>query len=384
MRNRGALVTIVVSLGVALLLVLLSAAPPNADGDPSSRSAGRAGTLALYQWLSGLGFSTDRVSDTFTLDGRDVLIVSQPTAAITADDASAVMSLLDGGGDLILAVDSESAPQAVPLLQALQVSLDVVRPAGSSTPAEPFDAGDRVHSVPMAAGLGIDPAPYLAPLLNQGPATTAVAETVGQGRAYVVASPFPLSNDGLRDGDSAMLVLSLLERARGGHIGFDEYHHGEQASAPSGASAIFDSPLGLALLLGVAAVVLILGVRGRRLGPPMVAGGVTPVPTTASYIESMAALFARSDDRGAVAARYASELRAQLGDASPASDDDVVRLVTDRRPELAARVAAALADARRLAASKPTAAQLLALAREVDDIEAAWSEPVPAEAGSAQ
>lgn len=377
MRNRGAVVALVVSLALALLLLLLAAAPANNDNDPSSRVSGKAGTLALYQWLFQLGFDTSRISDTFHLDGSDVLIISQPTVAITADDTTSVMTMLDGGGDLILAVDSDSAQQALPLLQSLQVSLDVVRAAGSSSTAEPFDAGNRVHSVPMAAGFGIDPAPYLAPLLSQGSTTTAVAETVGRGRAFVIASPFPLSNDGLRDGDSAMLMLSLLERARGGHIGFDEYHHGEQATAPSGASAIFVSPVGLALALAVAAAVLVLAVRGRRLGPAVAADGVTPVPTTASYIESMAALFARSDDRGAVATRYAAELRRRLGTGlgEAATDEAVTRTLSERRPDLGPRAAAALALARRLAAAKPSAAQLLTLAREVDDIERAYAEP---------
>jgi len=68
----------------------------------------------------------------------------------------------------------------------------------------------------MSSGPSIEAAPYLTPVLEQSGVITAAAETVpGGGRAYVLASPFPLSNDGLRDGDSATLVLALLERARG-------------------------------------------------------------------------------------------------------------------------------------------------------------------------
>ena len=379
MRNRNALITIVVALALSLFILLLAAAPADVNDDPSSRVSGKAGTLALYEWLSRLGFNTHRVSGDFALGGTDVLIVSQPTATYTSADAATVMSMLDRGGDAILAVDSDSVALAQPLLSSLQVSLDIPRAQGTSTPAEPFDAGERVHSVPMQAGLGIDPAPYLTSLLTQGSTITAVAETVAKGRAYVIASPFPLSNDGLRDGDSATLVLSLLERAAGGRIGFDEYHHGEQASAPSGAAAIFVSPLGLALLLTIAAVVLALGIRGRRLGSAIIHEAGAAVPSTTSYIDSMASLFARSDDRGAVATRYADELRARIGAdvgvAGSAPDADLVAALAEHRPEMALQVRDVLARARGLARSRPSAAQLLALARDVDAAERSWSEP---------
>ncbi|MHB8717951.1 MAG: DUF4350 domain-containing protein [Candidatus Dormibacteria bacterium] len=388
MKNRSAAAVLVLALGLALGLLLLGSAPPAANDDPSSRVAGKAGTLALYDWLAGLGFDTHRVAGTFTLAGTDVLIVSQPTATFTEADAATTIQFLDGGGDVILAVDAASTPLAQPILSALQVSLDILRPAGSSVPAQPFDAAARVRSVPMGDGVGIDPAPFLTPLLVQGTVATAVGETVGQGRAYVLASPFPLSNDGLRDGDSAMLVLSLLERARGGHIAFDEYHHGEQSSLPSGAAAIFQSPLGLALLLATAAVVLGLGVSGRRLGPAVADAGSLATPTTASYIEAMASLLARTRDRRAVATRYAEELRGRLapdlGLPVSVAGEELAAAVAERRPELAAQVRDCLALAHRLGTSRPSAAQLLSLALEVDALERAWAEPVRAAAGPPQ
>jgi hypothetical protein len=236
----------------------------------------------------------------------------------------------------------------------------------------------------MAAGSAIDPAPYLTPLLAQGGTLSAVAEQVpGGGRAYVLASPFPLSNDGLRDGDSAALVLSLLERARGGAIGFDEVHHGEVSTGPDGAAAVFESPLGLALLLAVAAVVVFLTLSGRRLGRPLPAGDAALVPTTASYIDAMAGLYARSRDRGAVASRYAEELRQRLapgpaGDPGPGGDEAFVTALQGSRPDLAADAAAVLRRARALAAVAPDAATLLGLARDVDDLERRWAEPAVA------
>ena len=369
------------ALVVALVLLVLGTPAPAQNDDPSSRVAGKAGTLALYSWLGGLGYNVHRISGQFSTAATDALFIVDPRSPISDADAGTVMQALARGADLVLAVTPESEAQAGALLLRLRVSFSSARPAGTSVPAQPIDAGSRVHSVPMAAGSAIDPAPYLTPLLVQGGALTAVAEEVpGGGRAYVLASAFPLSNDGLRDADSPTLVLSILDRGRGGAIGFDEVHHGEVSATLGGAEAVFESPLGLALLLGVAAIVAFLALSGRRLGRPLPGGDAALVPTTASYIDAMAGLYARSRDRGAVAARYAEELKQRLapgpaGDPGPGGDEAFVTSLSASRPDLAADAAALLGRARALAAGAPDAAALLALARDVDDLEGRWAEP---------
>lgn len=377
------------ALVVALILLVLGTAPPSSNDNPSSRASGRAGTLALYDWLTALGFNTHRITGQFALDATDVLVIDDPTTQLTEADAARVIHLLAGGGDVVLAVPPGAITAASPLLAALHLSLDIVRVQGESVPAQPFDAGNRVHRVPMDAGGGIDPAPFVVPLLVQGTTITAAAEQVrGAGRVYVLASAFPLSNDGLRDEDSSMLVLSLLERARGGAIAFDEYHHGEQDTVSDGASAIFSSPLGVALALVILAVVTYLAVSGRRIGRPVSTADAGLVPTTASYVSAMAGLYARSGSRGAVAARYADELKqrigAGLGIDPGCPDDAVIAAVSANRPEHEAEVRALLDRARRLAAAKPDAAALLALARDVDDLERRWVEAVRPTAATAQ
>jgi hypothetical protein len=374
----------VIGVAVILTLVLLIAGTPapNQEDDPSSRVAGKAGTLALYSWLNKLGFGVHRISGQFDTSGSDVLFIVDPRTVITDADADGVVQAVAGGADLVLAVSPASEANATALLVRLRVALGTVRPAGDSEPAQPIDAGSRVHHVPMAAGSAIEPAPFLTPLLTQSGSLTAVAEqlSVGGGRAYVLASAFPLSNDGLRKADSSTLVLSMLERARGGSIGFDEYHHGEATVTADGAAAVFQSPLGLALLLGVASFVIFLAVSGRRLGRPLEGHDVALVPTTATYIGAMAGLYSRSRDRGVVAARYADELRGRLptgwfAPAGPAGDAAFVDAVRSVRPELAADVATTLQRARGLAAGRPDAAALLALARDVDELEDRWAEP---------
>ena len=372
------------SLVVALVLLVLGTPAPNQSDDPSSRVAGRAGTLALYEWLGSLGFNVHRISGQFDTSAADVVLMIDPRTALSDADAARVMTSLTHGSDLLLAVGPESETQAAPLLRRLGVTLTGTRAAGTAVPAQPIDPGNRVHRVPLAAGAAIEAAATLTPLLTQAGAIAGVAEQVaGSGRAYVLASPFPLSNDGLRDGDSATLVLTLLERARGGAIGFDEYHHGEINAAGGGAAAIFESPLGLALLLALSCLVVFLVLSGRRLGRPVPATDVALVPTTASYIDAMAGLYARSRDRGVVASRYAEELKRRLAvgpaiDPGPDGDEAFVSALRVTRPELAGDAAALLQRARALAASAPDAAALLALARHVDDLERRWAQPAEA------
>ena len=219
------------------MLLIAGTPAPSQDDDPSSRVAGRAGTLALYNWLDKLGFGVHRISGQFDTSGSDVLFIVDPRTPISDADADSVVRAVAGGADLVLAVSPASEANASALLVRLRVGLGAARPAGDSVPAQPIDAGGRVHHVPMAAGSAIDPAAVLTPLLTQSGSLTAIAEQVssGSGRAYVLASAFPLSNDGLRDANSSTLVLSMLERARGGSIGFDEYHHGEATVTADGA-----------------------------------------------------------------------------------------------------------------------------------------------------
>ncbi len=371
---------VAVAVALTLVVLVLGTAAPNQDDDPSSRVAGKAGTLALYRWLDSLGFRVHRISGQFDTAGSDILLIIDPRTAITDSDADAVMEAVAHGADAVLAVSPESEPNAQALLIRLRVRLTAARSAGDSVPAQPIDTGDRVHHLPMAAGSAIEPAPYLTPLLTQSGQLTAVAERVdGAGRAYVLASALPLNNDGLRKADSSTLVLSVLERARGGAIGFDEYHHGEMSVSANGAAAVFESPLGLALGLGVAAVVVFLAMSGRRLGRPVAGHDVAMVPTTASYVRAMAGLYSRSKDRGAVAARYADELRKRMTlgvDTEPGREGDAAFLAAlhRTRPELAGDVAALLSRARALAAATPDAAALLSLARDVDDVERRWEQ----------
>jgi len=375
-RTLQPLGVLLVALVIVAVLAVAIAVPPSNNGDPSSRSAGKLGSLALYTWLGRLGLPVSRLSGTFDLGATDVLVDYDPSVAFTKPELDSVMRLVQRGGDLVLVFDPGTVDTALPLLQRVGVEIAGTAPAGPATPAQPFDPAGRVHTVPTSAGFALLEQPPLVALLRSGGMVVAGGVRVnGGGRAWIVADSAPLSNDGLRHGDSAFFVLSLLERARGGRIAFDEFHHGEGATS-GGAGSIFAGPVGLAALLAAVLLVVFLAVNGRRVGRPVAAGGDARVPSAATYIDAMGELFARSRQRGAIAQRYADELKRRVsavtGVDSGLDDAAFIEAVAGAQPESSDALRALLGRARALAGGRPDEAALLHLARDVDAFERSW------------
>jgi hypothetical protein len=383
--SRGALGPLLWLAGALAVIVAVALIGPTGgdDSDPSSRSAGRAGTLALYSWLGDgeLGLAVHRVSGEFDLTGTDVLVVSQPTVAFTGPELDTLDRFVRGGGELIAAVDDLALAQ--PLLDRLHVAPSRLVTAGDAVPVQPIDPGGRIRRVPVTEGIAFETPPPAVPLLQRGGRVVLMGGSLGSGRAYVLGSPFPLGNAGLepRRGDAYRMVLALLERSRGGRVAFDEVHHGEGASGGPGAA--LSGPVGAAGLLAALVVLVHLAVNGRRLGRPVPAGDPARVPSAREFVTAMAGLYGRSARLGGVAERYATELKERVGAAAGVEatldDQAFVARLRGHGEGRAGAVAAALARARSLAAARPGDAALLALAREVDDVERAWE---PAASGT--
>lgn len=372
----SAMLTLIGALGILAVIAITTAIPPNDQANPSSRSAGTLGTLALYTWFSNLGLNVDRLTGTFDLTRSDVVVCYDPTVALTDADVGAVMTFLRSGGDLVLVVTPDSLAAAAPLLRTLAINPSASAGSGVATVAQPFDSTDRVQSVPVGSGLTFsDQAPVVPMLVERGQVVAGMVRVGSAGRAIVLGDAAPLSNDGLRRGDSSFLALSLLQRARGGRVSFDEYHHGEGTIA-DGTGAIFGGPVGLAALLVGVVVLLAIAVNGRRLGKPSRDGGEAAVPSATTYVTAMGQLFARSRQRGLIAARYADELKRRVGAAtgvdSHLDDAAFCAAISMTNRQSAPELAALLAHARLLASGRPEESELLRLARDIDECERQW------------
>ncbi len=372
----SAMLTLMAALAILAAIAITTAIPPNDQLNPSSRSAGTTGTLALYTWFSNLGLDVNRITGTFDLSGSDLVFCYDPTVALTTNDVSALMAFLQSGGDLVLVVTPASLAAAAPLLSKLDVNPSASVGGGVAVVAQPFDSTDRVRSVPVGSGLTFsDQAPLVPMLVERDQVVAAMVRVGASGRAYVIGDTAPLSNDGLRRGDASFLALSLLQRARGGRISFDEYHHGE-GTGTSGAGAIFDGPVGVATLLVGLVVLVAIALNGRRLGKPSHDGEAT-VPSATAYVTAMGQLFARSRQRGPIAARYADELKRRIGAVTGVDrhldDAAFCAAVSVANPHAAPALALLLDHARALATGRPEEGELLRLARDVDACERQWT-----------
>jgi hypothetical protein len=372
----SAMLTLIAALAILAVIAITTAIPPNDQLNPSSRSAGSVGTLALYTWFSNLGLDVNRITGTFDLTGSDLVFCYDPTVALTTADVNSVMTFLQSGGDLVLVVTPGSLAAAAPLLSKLGVNPSASVGGGVAVVAQPFDSTDRVRSVPVGSGLTFsNQAPLVPMLVERNQVVAAMVRVGASGRAFVIGDTAPLSNDGLRRGDASFLALSLLQRARGGRISFDEYHHSEGAGT-SGAGAIFDGPVGVATLLVGLVALMAIALNGRRLGKPSHEGEAT-VPSATAYVTAMGQLFARSRQRGPIAARYADELKRRIGAATgvdPHLDDAAFcGAVSVANPHAGPALASLLDHARTLASGRPEESELLRLARDVDACERQWT-----------
>ena len=383
--NLTPVAILVVVLAVLVAVIVVAGPGASADDDPSSTANGRAGTLALYDWLPATGAGVHRIYSAFDLGGTDVLISADPLDgyAYTAGDDATLTSFLDGGGEVILAISDPASVAAVldPLGIAAQPS-DLT----SARPTQPSPGSGGVESVPLAAAGEATSASVwtfsggggsLVPLLGDPQAPVAVAVRVGAGRLYLLGSEYPLSNDGLRRGGSAAFVLGLVESARGERVGFDEVHHsGTAGASDQGLTAVFQGPLLAAVLLAVVVVLAYLLTSGRRLGRPLPRRDPGRVPSVREHIDAVGHLLSRSRERGAVAGRYAEELKLRVGRVTGVEprlpDPDFVAALAGFGEERARAAAVILEQARQLAGGRPTEGDLLGLARRVDALEAEW------------
>ncbi len=151
---------------------------------------------------------------------------------------------------------------------------------------------------------------------------------VGRGTVEFLADSSPLENRLLGSADNAAFGLALAGPANR-PVEFLESYHGYGAG--SGLSAL---PFAWKLLLGglALAVLVYMVARARRFGPPEEEGR-SLAPPRREYVDSLAAVVARSKRRDAAVGPVRREARdAVLRRASlpPDADDDAVRFAAGR------------------------------------------------------
>lgn len=322
MKNRR---DILIIAGLFLALVLFVALGPgrqpqsNNPETPTTHSSAAEGALALYSWTRAMGYDSQRLEfRPFALDEQDAaLVILNPSEPISRAQARETLGWVARGGTLILADDSPlflSAPNE--LFDELKVDLAVYSATNTierAAPAQPALDQPPTDQALVRTGhrLLFNRDDYVKLL---GPKDAVVVAGIKQGRGYVYlsASTYPFTNEGLRDGENAALVLNMLRRVpSGGRIQFDEYHHGF-FTPPSAGTVILGSPWGWAAAYAVTAIALYLILSGRRFGRPIPLKEDVVRRSSAEYVESMADLFQRGGKRAYILRHYHTLFKRRL------------------------------------------------------------------------
>jgi hypothetical protein len=130
----------------------------------------------------------------------------------------------------------------------------------------------RTYTLSVSRGLRLDRRKDElgpAPLAKDATGWVAAVAPRGEGRFVAFADPDLFGNASISKGDNAEFMLRLAQLgARGGPIGFEEFHHGF-AEGQSAFAILWGSPLRAVLILAVAAAFCGVFASGKRLGPPV-------------------------------------------------------------------------------------------------------------------
>lgn len=254
-------------------------------GPPSSSYAtGPAGAAAYAELLERSGHSVERLRRApaeAALDPRETLLLLDP-AFVGRGDARALGRFVDDGGRLVVAGSAGEWLDRI-VERPPDWSPDELRSPGVLAPVPELAGVRRVET----GGRGAWTGGGALPALGSGErALLAVAN--GPGRVVLLADPTPLQNRLLDEADNARLGVALAGAA-GRPVRFLESFHGYgEATGLAAVPARWWAAFGLLL---AAAVVLMLA-RGRRLGPPQAPERDLPPPRRV-YVESLGGVLAR-------------------------------------------------------------------------------------------
>lgn len=295
--------------------------------DLLSDSTAPNGAKAVYLWLETLGYRVERMEyREFEFDhGTGVLLVLAPSNRPLKDELTTMRRWVEDGGTLIVAA---SAPSPLAQLPGIEPSIagdasaavldefgielrPLPSPQVDSAPGQPLLLRPAVSQARVEASHFIAGSPRLVPYLGDPEHPVAASLEVGQGRVYVLASTYALSNQGLDNADNAALLLNWLPPpGDAGVVAFDEIHHGRSDVRPLPYYLVRE-PWGWALLYALGVAFLYLALDGRRFGRA-VPSVVDTRRSAAEYVVSVADLLRRGGKSSWAARHYERRLRRQL------------------------------------------------------------------------
>ena len=303
-RRRIAVAAAVLVAIVVGLRVLDDATRPPGGHRSSSYATAPDGAAAYATLLQRSGHVVERLRAPLSsaqVDAGATLVVLDPgTLGDPAVDA--LRAFAERGGQLVAGgLDA----RALTRLLGAQVAL-ASRSADGATALVPLVGVRRVRASGDRAFSQTGPA---LPVLARGDAVLLAIATLGRGRVALLADSSPLTNELLADDDDAALGLALAGPA-GRPVVFAESVHGY--SRATGLSAL---PTGWRVALAglLAAAIVLMLARGRRLGPPERTDRPVP-PARREHVDAVAATLRRTRRPDEAAEPLREAVRARLGE----------------------------------------------------------------------
>jgi hypothetical protein len=294
--SQGFKALVIIVIALALLAAVIDELTPHAGGPASSSYATSADGLAGYaELLTRAGHSVARLRVApaqAALDPRETVVLLDPSVVLP-DDVSALRRFLAAGGRLIA-----GGPEPGAWVSELIGNSPVWGAAGqtTSTPLLPVPETAGVRVVQSAGEGSWSDAGGTLPVLGDPRSSLLTVRSLGAGRISLLADASPLQNRLLADADNAQLGLALAGEP-GRPVAFDEAAHGY---GQSGGLAALPTRWKWALLGAVAAALLAVAARIRRLGPAE-PPPAPALPPRRAHVEALASALARTGQPGQAA-----------------------------------------------------------------------------------
>jgi uncharacterized protein DUF4350 len=303
--SRRSLVSLVAAVVLLLGLNLWMAPKVALRESPTSFGVERQGYKAAYNLLLELGVPVRRsyVRPGAVPANGSLWLVSPSflNGDLRDDDAAggALLRWVRAGGTAVVFGDPESDWKRLNIKRGLGVGGAANLIKGDFAPrARQLDAIELVHFA--AANDHAAHAKARVRLTCDG-APFALEMPLGAGRLVAVADGRFMRNANLGSGDASVLLVDLV-RALGPPV-FDEYFHGMVESG-SLVATLAGSRVILPLVAGLLLALLWIGEQHSWPPRRLAERAEEPVPSIASFLDSLAVLYARARDPGAAFRAY--------------------------------------------------------------------------------
>jgi hypothetical protein len=287
--------------GTSIWVIIASKPTPLIEGgrDYSSYHTHPEGTKALFTLVSDLGYTVRRRHEPLSLlEGIDILFVIGERLYFKRYEIRAILQWVREGGVMVVAT-----PYPSKLFKELGVK--VIRSGDEGKCRAKLSQvslyGIRARHIVLKGKsyFTLQRDDYLVHYERKGlPVVISLPE--GKGRVVMVSSPYPFTNEGIREEENGYFIADLLRgESRGlGEIQFDEYRHGYRFERTI-IGYLKRRRLHLLIPQSILILSLLLMRKGVRFGQIIPIEREDP-PSSTAYPKAIATLYSKADLRAEV------------------------------------------------------------------------------------